>query len=159
MRIIQEIANQKTITTTQLCQRMEDIPRTTLYRHITILLEHNLLCVVSEKKIRGSLERTLALNLGELVKHNTTENASQNALGFLLEKYSRFHSYFSKENPKPGEDKIFLNNTVLMLDDKEFDQFLFQLRELLVNYSFKPAKGRKARDISILSSPTEEIER
>jgi DNA-binding transcriptional ArsR family regulator len=159
MRIIQEIANQKTITTTQLYQRMEDIPRTTLYRHITVLLEHDLLYVVSEKKIRGSLERTLALNLGEIGKHNTIENASQDALGFLLEKYSRFHTYFSKENPKPGEDKIFLNNTVLMLDDKEFDQFLLQLRELLVNYSYKPATGRKARDISILSSPAEEIER
>jgi hypothetical protein len=46
-----------------------------------------------------------------------------------------------------------------MLDDKEFDQFLLQLRELLVNYSYKPATGRKARDISILSSPAEEIER
>jgi len=108
MRIIQEFNSQNTLTSTDLCQKILDVPRTTIYRHINVLLEHKLLVVVSEKKVRGSTERTLALNLGEFQKHNTLENASENALKFLLEKFGRFQSYFSATNPNPSEDKIWL---------------------------------------------------
>lgn len=155
MRIIQELSTRQSITATELCEKISDVPRTTMYRHINILLEHNILTVVSEKKIRGSLERTLALNVGEITKHNTLENASQFALGFFMNRYARFHNYFSGENPIPGKDKIFMNNTVLMMDDNEFDQFLSELQGLLIKYSFEVAKGRKARDISVISAPTE----
>jgi hypothetical protein len=126
-----------------------------MYRHINILLDNDILSVVSEKKIRGSLERTLALNIGEISKHNTLENASQNALGFLMNRYARFHNYFSSENPDPAKDKIFLNNSVLMMDDNEFDQFLSELRGLIIKYNFEFANGRKTRDISVISAPTE----
>lgn len=155
MRIVQELAARQSMTTTELCERIEDVPRTTMYRHIGILLDSSIASVVSEKKIRGSLERTLALNAGELTKHNTLENASQNALSFLMNRYTRFHKYFSGENPDPGRDKVFLNNTVLMMSDDEFDQFLSELRGLLIKYSFEVAAGRKVRDISVISAPTE----
>lgn len=158
MRIIQELATRQGITTTELCEKISDVPRTTMYRHINILLGNNILCIVSEKKIRGSLERTLALNIEEISKHNTIENASQNALGFLMNRYVRFYNYFNGENPNPAKDKIFLNNTVLMMTDNEFDQFLSELRRLLIKYSFEVANGRKARDISVISAPTEEDE-
>jgi len=37
MRIIQELAVKQSTTTTELCEKISDIPRTTLYRHIKIL--------------------------------------------------------------------------------------------------------------------------
>ncbi|MBS4537951.1 helix-turn-helix domain-containing protein [Clostridium sp. D2Q-11] len=156
MRIVQELATRKNMTTIELCDTISDVSRTTMYRHINILLDNNILTVVSEKKIRGSLERTLALNIEELSKNNTIENASQNAFGFLMNRYIRFHNYFSGENSNPGKDKIFFNNSVLMMDDNEFDQFLLELKELIIKYNFKATEGRKARDISIISSPVDE---
>lgn len=159
MRIIQELAAQPTLTSTQLCQKINDVPRTTMYRYINLLLEHNLLTIVSEKKIRGSIERTLALNINEFQKLNTLENLSQNALGFLLEKYGRFHTYFTRPQPNPGQDRIFLNNTVLMLSDSEFNSFLSDLRDLLIRYQFETAQERKPRDISIISAPVYDMER
>ncbi|MGE5422768.1 MAG: helix-turn-helix domain-containing protein [Ignavibacteriales bacterium] len=155
MRIIQTLATRPSMTATELCEKISDVPRTTMYRHINVLLDNNIIFVVAEKKIRGSLERTLALNTGEITKHNTLENASQNALGFLMNRYARFHNYFSGENPDPGKDKIFLNNSVLMMDDKEFDRFLLELRELIIKHTFEFAEGRKARDISVISAPTD----
>jgi len=155
MRIIQEIASGQTITANELCERISDVPRTTMYRHIKILIDNNILSVVSEKKVRGSLERTLALNISEVSKHNTIENAAENAFGFLMTNYAKFHKYFNGENPDPAKDKIFLNNTVLMMSDKEFDQFIEELRQLILKYNFKLTDKRKARDISIISSPVE----
>lgn len=154
MRIIQELASGQSITATDLCKKISDVPRTTMYRHIKILIDNNILSVVSEKKVRGSLERTIALNISDITKHNTIENGAQNAFGFLMCNYAKFHNYFSGENPDPGKDRIFLNNTVLMMNDTEFDQFLAELREFIVKYNFESADGRKARDISIISSPS-----
>ncbi|MGD9676957.1 MAG: helix-turn-helix domain-containing protein [Vulcanibacillus sp.] len=158
LRIIQELSTKQSMTTSDLCEKISDVPRTTMYRHINILLNNNILSVVSEKKIRGSLERTLALNIEEISKHNTIENASQKVFAFLMNKYTRFQEYFSGKNPDPAHDKIFYNNTVLMMDDNEFDQFLFELRGLLIKYNFEVANGRTARDISVISAPTEKSE-
>lgn len=155
MRIIQELSTGQTITANELCERINDVPRTTMYRHISILIDNNILSVVSEKKIRGSLERTIALNISEISKHNTIENAAQNAFGFLMSNYGKFHKYFNGENPNPAKDKIFLNNTVLMMSDTEFDQFIGELRQLILKYNFESTERRKARDISIISSPVE----
>ncbi|WP_180272651.1 helix-turn-helix domain-containing protein [Konateibacter massiliensis] len=83
VRIIQEVAAKQNITANELCDKMPDIPRTTLYRHINILLGSNIFSVVSERKVRGSLERTIGLKTEEMSKINSLELASQNALSFL----------------------------------------------------------------------------
>ncbi|MFN7253453.1 MAG: hypothetical protein ACK4M9_22170 [Anaerobacillus sp.] len=46
--------------------------------------------------------------------------------------------------------------TVLMMSDTEFSQFIEELRQLILKYNFELAENRKARDISIISSPVEE---
>lgn len=153
LRIIQQLAVNAKMTAAGLCEKISDVPRTTLYRHINVLLENDVLTVVSEKKIRGSLERTLALNAEGVKKHNSLENAPQQILGFLMNRYARYHDYFSGENPDPAKDRIFCNDTIMMMDDNEFDRFLGELRDLLNKYSFKAAEGRRARDISVLSVP------
>ena len=55
MRIVQELAIRQSMTASELCDKICDVPRTTLYRHINILLDSNILSVVSEKKICGSI--------------------------------------------------------------------------------------------------------
>jgi len=155
MRIIQELASRQSLTATELCERICDVPRTTMYRHIGVLLDNGIVSVVSEKRIRGSLERSLALNVGEITGNNSLENASQRTLGFLMNRYARFHKYFSGAHPDPGKDKIFLNTTVLMMDDAEFEQFLSELQGLLRKYSLGAAEGRRPRDISVISAPAE----
>lgn len=159
LRIIQELALKPCRTATELCEKISDVPRTTLYRHINILLDNRILSVVSEKKIRGSIERTLSLNIVEISRHNTLENASQNVFRFIMDKYANFHNYFSGENPNPGKDRLFFSNSILMMDDREFDQFAIELRELIIKYNFDFSDGRKARDISIISSPVIEKEK
>ena len=155
MRIIQELSARKTATANELGEKISDVPRTTVYRHIKILIENGILSVVSEEKVRGTFERTLALNIPEITKQNRVENAAENAYGFLMTNYGKFHKYFNGENPNPEKDKIFLNNTVLMMNDSEFDQFLEDLRKLLLSYNFDTEEDRKPRDLSIISAPVE----
>ena len=158
-RIIQVLSAKETITASELCETIKDVPRTTLYRHISILLENNILLVVSEKKIRGSLERTLALNTEAMSQINTLENAPQNVIGFLMNKYARFQNYWNSENADPARDKLFLSNSVVMLNDQEFDHFLSELWELIQKYDYEFTDGRKARDISIISLPIDSVKK
>jgi len=156
IRIVQELAAKGKLTTAELCERLPDVPKATMYRHIGILLEGAVLVVVSERKVRGSVERTLALDIERIRGENTLENASRNAFTFLMNRYADYERYFSSPHPDPGKDRIFFNNTVLMMDDGEFDRFLGELRDLLLRYSFEASADRKARDISVLSSPVGE---
>ncbi len=153
MRIVQALVSRENVTANEICELIHDVPRTTLYRHINILIEANILMIVDEKKIRGSVERTLSLNLNELSKPARSENIAGQALGFLMGIYTKFEKYFSKENFVPKGNKIFFNNTVMMMNDGEFDAFLCDLQKLFVKYHFDAADGRKPRDISIISAP------
>lgn len=153
MRIVQVAAARGNISASDICEKMPDVPRTTIYRHIKILIDKGILTVVAENKIRGSLERILSLNINEISKHNTLTNAAQFAFAFFMQQYAKFERYFNSESPNPAADRIFLNNTVLMLSDEEFDIFLKDLQQLFQKYSFEYDKNRKARDISIISAP------
>jgi hypothetical protein len=109
--------------------------------------------VLEEKKIRGSLERTLSLNLVELKNHNTAENIPEQAFKFFMNTYTKFEKYFNRDNFVTGTNKVFFNNTVMMMDDYEFDLFLSELQALLIKYHFETSSNRKPRDISIISAP------
>lgn len=156
MRIIQALASGGSMTTTAVCAQISDVPRTTVYRHIKMLLDHDVLSIVSEEKIRGSLERTLAINVDTFKRNNTRENASNQAFAFLMSKYAAFHRYVSGGQATAEQDKVFINNAILMATDKEFDQFLSELRDLILQYSQPYAEGRKPRDFTILSIPADE---
>lgn len=154
MRIVQVVAAQASTTTAEICKHISDVPRTTLYRHINVLLKANVLAVTGEKKIRGSTERTLVLNRAEIGKQNTARDVPKQAFNFLMATYAKFEQYFKKAGAQaPGAGKIFFNNTVMMMSDEEFDRFLSELHALLVKYHCGTAKERKPRDISIISSP------
>jgi len=153
------IGNRETITANELCNLLSDVPRTTLYRHINILIDAQLLRVVAERKIRGSVERTLAFNAAELEKLKDVEDVPQLAFRFLMLTHAKFEKYFSNKERKThafATDAMFLRNWVLMLNDREFEEFLSALRGLLEKYHFEEAAdGRKPRDISIICAPPE----
>ena len=156
-RIIQFIAVRQLMTAGELAVSMPDVPKTTLYRHLGILHEHAILKVVAEHRIRGSVERTYALDIESYAKLNTIENAPNNAYGFLMNIYADFYRYFTADNPKPAEDHIFLSNLKLLMTDKEFEELFGQINILLKEHlTNAPNDQRKHRSISFISSPCKE---
>src|SRR5699024_999972 len=71
LRIIQQLGG-RSLTTAQLREALPDVTQATLYRHVRALLDAELLTVVEERKVRGALERTLAL--GEQMAHVDQED-------------------------------------------------------------------------------------
>lgn len=63
MRVILAVGN-RVLTARQLAEMLPDVAQTTLYRHVNLLLEGGVLTVARESKVRGTVERELALVKG-----------------------------------------------------------------------------------------------
>lgn len=154
MRIIQYLAIHDSVTVGELISIMTDVPRTTLYRHINILVGSDILSVVGENRIRGTVEKVYSLNVLAVSSENTIQNATRNAFGFLMKIYADFEKYFNNANANPGKERIFLNNVVLLMSDEEYDEFLSELQNFMAKHMEKePSTKRKARSLSIISAP------
>ena len=66
LRIIQQVGGRR-LTTAQLREALPEVTQATLYRHVGALLEAGFLAVVDERRVRGAVERTLAL--GDQMAH------------------------------------------------------------------------------------------
>lgn len=84
LRIITAISNNQ-VTTQDLKEELPEIPQTTLYRHINILLEGGLLEIVDEIPQRGTIERVLGFKTSpSLTKEDLT--------GLSIEEYQQTFS-------------------------------------------------------------------
>lgn len=66
LRVLQAVGG-RDLTTAQLRDLLTDVPQATLYRHIATLAEAGFLAVASERRVRGTVERTYTL--GERMAH------------------------------------------------------------------------------------------
>lgn len=64
MRVVLALVGGRELTTAEIAKEMPDVPTPTLYRHIAALSDADVLVTVSERRVRGAVERTLALRDG-----------------------------------------------------------------------------------------------
>ena len=153
MRIVQCFLAHETATSAEISGWLSDIPRATLYRHINVLAENEILTIVNKTKIRGATERTFTLNY-QKISETSGGNASQKAFSILMGLYRDFDHYFSSESPDPVRDYVFLKTDEMMLNDREYNAFLVEMLELIKAYSGRSEEGRTLRRLSMISAPS-----
>jgi len=151
LRIVQYIQINGEATTKQLSDGMDDIPAPTIYRHVNALLSEGVLRVKEEKKIRGTTERTLAID-EEGWASKMPEDFSDVAYLFLMSLYGNFREYSARGGCDPLADMLSLRTIILRLSDERFAQFFEDYRQLLEKYQ-NLEDGGKQRSISIISAP------
>ena len=149
------------MTANGICELLSDIPRTTLYRHINVLIEAGVVDVASERKVRGSVERTLALNMTELEKlqGNNVENVPQLAFRYLMTIYAKFEKYFRTHERIEDGDSMFFMSNILMLNDQELKDYLTELGQVDAKYSKNKStdEGRRPREFALILAPPDDI--
>ena len=151
LRIIQFIQVNGTATTKQLSANMNDVPEPTIYRHVNALLKEGVLMVKEEKKIRGTTERTLAID-EKVWASKFSEDFADIAYQFLMSIYGNFREYSAKGGCDPAADMLSLRTAILRLSDERFAQFYADLRGLMEKYQGSEDGGRP-RSISFISAP------
>lgn len=140
-------------TTKQISEAISDVPAPTLYRHINTLLKEEVLLVKEERKVRGSLERLLAVNV-EKISAAADSNISETAYQFLMELYMKFQKYGCKDNANPQKDRLSLRTCILTLTDDSFDKFMQDISAVIDKYQAE--ENGKLRSVSFISAPIEE---
>lgn len=153
-RIFQYFLLHETGTVKELKKALSDIPNASLYRHIKILVDHSILIVVGENRIRGTVESVYRLNKDALATEDESGNTVQMSLLSICASFAR---YFAGGNADPKRDMLLLTNCTLLLTDEEFSGFLSEINEIALRYMKAEAtEGSKTRQITLISAPTNE---
>jgi hypothetical protein len=160
MRIITTISGRE-MTTGQLANALPDIAQATLYRQVNTLVEGDVLVVVNETQIRGTVEKRYALHIENML--NITEEDLQNAapedhvryfttfLMTLLGDYTRYMQ--SQTEVNLADDGIGYHTIPLHMTDEEVVDFGTQLQQVLSPYQASEP-NRKRRLFSFVIMPS-----
>lgn len=154
MQVMQYLQVHGEATTKQISEAIADVPAPTLYRHINTLLKEEVLLVKEERKVRGSLERLLAINVEKMTK-TVNSSISETAYQFLMELFMKFQRYGEKADVDPQKDRLSLRTCVFTLTDNSFDSFMQEIGAVMEKYQ-KAEKNGKLRSLSFISAPIEE---
>jgi DNA-binding transcriptional ArsR family regulator len=155
LRIVQAFLGRGELTTSEVREHVADVPAATLYRQVTALLEGGILEVVDERKVRGSVERTLVLrtasaNLGPDEAVAMTADEHRRAfVTFVAGLIGDFDRYLAGGNDDLPRDRVGYRQYAAHLSDEEMDELVADLREVILpRLELQPAPGRTRRLIS-----------
>jgi DNA-binding transcriptional ArsR family regulator len=159
VRIITALQDRQ-LTPRQLSAFLEDVPLTTLYRHINLLLEAGLLEVVAERRVHGTVERVFAVveaatYLSEEDRAALTAEEITGLVGALSGAVQEvFHRYVRHAPlPPPKGDVSFLVRS-LCLTEEQYQALRQYLLELMHSAGEQATGGSEPRRmIAFFSAP------
>lgn len=165
MRIIQLLINQE-LSAQQLKEILRDIPQASLYRNIKKLVEAEVIHVVDEIPIRGTIEKVYSIHdpskasfgQEELMKMSKDEHMSL-FIKFFANLMAEYDKYLSNEKIDFLKDGVTFRQATLYLNEEEFKEFLSELVAVFSKViKNKPEIGRRRRTIGTIIIPGENQE-
>jgi DNA-binding transcriptional ArsR family regulator len=157
LRIIQQFGGGRELTTAQLRNALPDITQATLYRHVGTLVDAQILTVVDERRIRGAVERTLAL--GDRMAH--VDHAELRTMGdaqlrtafltFLGELGGGFDRFLTSPD-ESTRDFLGFGQSPLFVSFEDLATIQAGLTELLAPYR-EPQPGTRRVDLATILIP------
>jgi DNA-binding transcriptional ArsR family regulator len=163
LRIVWAMSGGRTSTTSELCARLPDVPRTTVYRHVGLLADAGLLEVVDERRVRGVVERYYRLRRDRTVidaEAGASMSLADHRHGFaaaMAAMLAEFNAYLDRQGADPVADSIGYRQGTFWLSQDEITEMIGELRQVfLARAGNQPAPGRTQRLISLVQFPTDE---
>ncbi|AXU72541.1 TPA: helix-turn-helix domain-containing protein [Clostridioides difficile] len=152
LRILQYIRLHGSVRTSDIVKYLNDIPRATVYHHVKILEENNMIEVIKENRVRGTIEKVYALK--EYTTSMEGETFVALSTAFYVGLMQEMNEYFSRKEQDHKKDNVFFSSALLHMSDNEYENLLKSIADLLKPYiEQKPKSNLKLRKLSIISSP------
>ncbi|EQE58226.1 bacterial regulatory, arsR family protein [Clostridioides difficile CD44] len=152
LRILQYIRLHGSVRTSDIVKYLNDIPRATVYHHVKILEENNMIEVIKENRVRGTIEKVYALK--EYTTSMEGETFFALSTAFYVGLMQEMNEYFSRKEQDHKKDNVFFSSALLYMSDNEYENLLKSIADLLKPYiEQKPKSNLKLRKLSIISSP------
>lgn len=163
LRIVHAMSGARTRTTADLCARLSDIPKTTVYRHVGLLADAGVLEVAGEQRVHGAVERHYRLRRDRTMID--ADAAASMALddhrrGFtaaMAALHAEFNAYLDRDGADPTADLVGYRQSMLWLSHDELAELIGELREVFAaRWGNEPAPGRRPHLASAVFFPVED---
>ena len=160
MRLLVTLARRQ-LTARQLSELLPDIPQATLYHHLGILTRADLLRVVSERRIRGTVEKLYAsaedsalLGPADLANASRDDHLRYFTI-FVATLLADFARYLQQDAPIDLlADGVGYREIPFYLSDEEFAQAARAVNQALLPYlNNQPAPYRRRRLFATIVIP------
>ncbi|HTT30891.1 MAG TPA: helix-turn-helix domain-containing protein [Solirubrobacteraceae bacterium] len=163
LRIVQAFLGDRALTTTELRSELPDVPAASLYRHVARLVNAGVLGVVSERRVRGAVERTYILRVaaanigvGEFEKMTVDEHR-QAFTAFVAGLLGDYDRYLARGDIDPVRDGVSYNLAAMWLDDDELSELRRDIARIFgPRLANAPGPGRKRRILGSVLLPGED---
>ncbi len=159
MRILLAAAGRQ-VTAQQLADELPDIPQATLYRNINILAAAGILCVVRERRVHNTLEKTYALEPKgafltlEDMKNARPEDHIRLFTQFLGQLEGYFVRYIRQGDVDLSRDHLAFQAFPIYLSEAETQSVGRALNDALMPYAKnEPSPERRRYILGVIALP------
>jgi DNA-binding transcriptional ArsR family regulator len=159
MRILLNLSSQS-LTSRELSERLQDVSQATLYRHIKVLYEADLLQVIEERQVRNVTEKVYTLSPGsaslspEDISTATADDHIRFFTVFVSSLLADFSRYLETEDVDFARDGVGYSQVPLNLTDEELTGFTQKLNHLILPLlGNELTEGRVRRAFSTILIP------
>ncbi|MEV6566488.1 helix-turn-helix domain-containing protein [Streptomyces kronopolitis] len=161
LRMVHALSGGRELTTGELCARLPEVSKVTVYRHVALLAEAGFLEVAEEYRVRGAVERRYRLRRdrpsidGEAASAMSTDDHRRGFAAAMAVLIAEFNAYLDRDGADPVADSVSYRQGTLWLSPDELAGLLGKLLETLgPSLGNEPAPGRAPYLLSPVLFPT-----
>ncbi|MBO2453869.1 helix-turn-helix domain-containing protein [Actinomadura barringtoniae] len=163
LRIVHAMSGGRTLTTSELCAHLPDVPRTTAYRHVALLADAGVLEVVDEQRVHGAVERRYRLRRERTVIDRdmaatmTLEDHRKAFAAAMAVLHAEFNAYLDRDGADPVADLVGYTQFPIWMDRDELNELIGEFTDIVMRRrGNEPRPGRTPYLMSPIFFPTEE---
>jgi DNA-binding transcriptional ArsR family regulator len=163
LRIVHALSGGRLHSPSELCDYLPEVPRTSIYRHLGLLVDGGMLEIGDERRVRGAVERFYQLRTDrptiapEAGKAMTLDDHRQGFAAAIAVLISEFNAYLDQPGADPFADSASYRQGILWLSADELAAMIASLREIVTPLTAnKPGPGRRPYLISPVIFPAQE---
>ncbi|MER5644019.1 helix-turn-helix domain-containing protein [Streptosporangium sp. NPDC002524] len=153
----------RTLTTSQLCARIPEVSKATVYRHIDLLAAGGVLQVTDERRVRGAVERHYRLRQDRATIDAATAESltpDDHRRGFAVAMtalLAEFNAYLDRDHADPAADLVGYRQHAVWLSRDELLEMIGQMRQAIApRLANPPAPDRAQYLLSPILFPVDE---
>ncbi|WLQ45132.1 helix-turn-helix domain-containing protein [Streptomyces laculatispora] len=162
LRVVHAMRGGRELTTADLCDRIQDVSKATIYRHVDLLAAGGVLEVALERRVRGAVERRYRLrrdraginmDTASSLSPDDHRSAFATALAVLT---AEFTAYLDRDTADPVADQVGYRQHAVWLSPGELHGMIDGMREAIAPHlANEPSPDRTQYLISPILFPVE----
>ena len=163
LRVVHALRGGRELTTGELGERIADVSKATLYRHVELLAEGGILEVAEERRVRGAVERRFRLRQerasisAEQLEQLTADDHRRGFAAAMAALVAEFNAYLDDEEANPLKDLVGYRQHGIWLSQDELLQLIEAMRAaILPVLGNEAAPGRSRYLLSPILFPVED---